>query len=103
RRRQTRFSRDWSSDVCSSDLAREGFERSRSEAASSFGDDRIFIEKFVTEPRHIEIQLIADAHGNVLYLNERECSIQRRNQKVIEIGRASWRERGRSSAVADGG
>ncbi|KQX38228.1 acetyl/propionyl-CoA carboxylase subuit alpha [Devosia sp. Root436] len=64
--------------------AREGFERSKSEAASSFGDDRIFIEKFVTEPRHIEIQLIADAHGNVLYLNERECSIQRRNQKVIE-------------------
>lgn len=64
--------------------AREGFERSKSEAASSFGDDRIFIEKFVTEPRHIEIQLIGDAHGNVLYLNERECSIQRRNQKVIE-------------------
>ena len=64
--------------------AREGFERSRSEAASSFGDDRIFIEKFVTEPRHIEIQLIGDQHGNVLYLNERECSIQRRNQKVIE-------------------
>src|SRR5690606_9057262 len=64
--------------------AREGFERSKSEAASSFGDDRIFIEKFVTEPRHIEIQLIADAHGNALYLNERECSIQRRNQKVIE-------------------
>jgi len=64
--------------------AREGFERSKSEAAASFGDDRIFIEKFVTEPRHIEIQLIGDAHGNVLYLNERECSIQRRNQKVIE-------------------
>ncbi len=64
--------------------AREGFERSKSEAASSFGDDRIFIEKFVTEPRHIEIQLIGDRHGNVLYLNERECSIQRRNQKVIE-------------------
>ncbi len=64
--------------------AREGFERSKSEAASSFGDDRIFIEKFVTEPRHIEIQLIADGHGNALYLNERECSIQRRNQKVIE-------------------
>ena len=64
--------------------AREGFERSRSEAQSSFGDDRIFIEKFVTEPRHIEIQLIGDQHGNVLYLNERECSIQRRNQKVIE-------------------
>ncbi|WIY53018.1 acetyl/propionyl/methylcrotonyl-CoA carboxylase subunit alpha [Devosia sp. YIM 151766] len=64
--------------------AREGFERSKSEAASSFGDDHIFIEKFVTEPRHIEIQLIADAHGNVFYLHERECSIQRRNQKVIE-------------------
>ncbi len=64
--------------------AREGFERSKSEAASSFGDDRIFIEKFVTEPRHIEIQLIGDQHGNVLYLDERECSIQRRNQKVIE-------------------
>ena len=64
--------------------AREGFERSKSEAASSFGDDRIFIEKFITEPRHIEIQLIGDQHGTVLYLNERECSIQRRNQKVIE-------------------
>ena len=64
--------------------AREGFERSKSEAASSFGDDRIFIEKFVTQPRHIEIQLIGDSFGNVLYLNERECSIQRRNQKVIE-------------------
>ncbi|HEY9009531.1 MAG TPA: acetyl/propionyl/methylcrotonyl-CoA carboxylase subunit alpha [Devosia sp.] len=64
--------------------AAEGFERSKSEAASSFGDDRIFIEKFVTEPRHIEIQLIGDQHGNVLYVNERECSIQRRNQKVIE-------------------
>ena len=64
--------------------AREGFERSKSEAASSFGDDRIFIEKFVTNPRHIEIQVLADGHGNAVYLNERECSIQRRNQKVIE-------------------
>ena len=64
--------------------AREGFERSKSEAASSFGDDRIFIEKFVTQPRHIEIQVLGDKHGNVLYLGERECSIQRRNQKVIE-------------------
>ncbi|MGN6486330.1 MAG: biotin carboxylase N-terminal domain-containing protein [Devosia sp.] len=64
--------------------AREGFERSKSEAQSAFGDDRIFIEKFVTEPRHIEIQLIGDQHGNIIYLNERECSIQRRNQKVIE-------------------
>lgn len=66
------------------DEAREGFERSKSEAASSFGDDRIFIEKFVEEPRHIEIQVLADAHGNCLYLGERECSIQRRNQKVVE-------------------
>ncbi len=66
------------------DEAREGFERSKSEAASSFGDDRIFIEKFVTQPRHIEIQVLGDKHGNCLYLNERECSIQRRNQKVIE-------------------
>ena len=64
--------------------AKEGFERSKSEAASSFGDDRIFIEKFVTEPRHIEIQVLGDRHGNVVYLGERECSIQRRNQKVIE-------------------
>ncbi len=64
--------------------AREGFERSKSEAASSFGDDRIFIEKFVTQPRHIEIQVLGDKHGNCLYLNERECSIQRRNQKVVE-------------------
>jgi propionyl-CoA carboxylase alpha chain len=64
--------------------AREGFARSRSEAASSFGDDRIFIEKFVTQPRHIEIQVLGDSHGACLYLGERECSIQRRNQKVIE-------------------
>ncbi|MEM8950118.1 MAG: acetyl/propionyl/methylcrotonyl-CoA carboxylase subunit alpha [Pseudomonadota bacterium] len=64
--------------------AREGFERSKSEAASSFGDDRIFIEKFVTTPRHIEIQVLGDKHGRCVYLNERECSIQRRNQKVIE-------------------
>ncbi|WP_299865612.1 acetyl/propionyl/methylcrotonyl-CoA carboxylase subunit alpha [uncultured Hoeflea sp.] len=66
------------------DEAREGFARSKSEAASSFGDDRIFIEKFIEEPRHIEIQLIADSHGTALYLGERECSIQRRNQKVVE-------------------
>jgi propionyl-CoA carboxylase alpha chain len=64
--------------------AREGFALSRSEAKSSFGDDRIFIEKFVTQPRHIEIQVLGDQHGNTLYLGERECSIQRRNQKVIE-------------------
>jgi len=64
--------------------AREGFESSKNEAASSFGDDRIFIEKFVTQPRHIEIQVLGDKHGNCVYLHERECSIQRRNQKVIE-------------------
>ena len=62
----------------------EGFTSCRNEARNSFGDDRVFIEKFVEEPRHIEIQFIGDAHGNVLYLNERECSIQRRHQKVIE-------------------
>lgn len=64
--------------------AREGFQSSKNEAKSSFGDDRIFIEKFVTQPRHIEIQVLGDQHGNLLYLGERECSIQRRNQKVIE-------------------
>jgi propionyl-CoA carboxylase alpha chain len=62
----------------------EGFARSKSEAKSSFGDDRMFIEKFIVDPRHIEIQLMGDKHGNVIYLGERECSIQRRNQKVIE-------------------
>ncbi|QFU09349.1 Acetyl-/propionyl-coenzyme A carboxylase alpha chain [Rhodobacteraceae bacterium THAF1] len=66
------------------DEAREGFQSSKNEAANSFGDDRIFIEKFVTQPRHIEIQVLADQHGTCLYLGERECSIQRRNQKVIE-------------------
>ncbi|MGN6538958.1 MAG: acetyl-CoA carboxylase biotin carboxylase subunit [Mesorhizobium sp.] len=63
---------------------RDGFDRARSEAKSSFGDDRVFIEKFVVEPRHIEIQVLADSHGNAIYLGERECSIQRRNQKVVE-------------------
>jgi len=64
--------------------ARDGFQASKNEAAASFGDDRIFVEKFVTSPRHIEIQILADQHGSCIYLNERECSIQRRNQKVIE-------------------
>ncbi len=64
--------------------AREGFQASKNEAAASFGDDRIFIEKFITQPRHIEIQVLCDSHGNGVYLGERECSIQRRNQKVIE-------------------
>ncbi|MFY8125731.1 MAG: acetyl-CoA carboxylase biotin carboxylase subunit, partial [Hydrogenophaga sp.] len=62
----------------------EGFTSCRNEARNSFGDDRVFIEKYVLEPRHIEIQILGDSHGNVLYLNERECSIQRRHQKVIE-------------------
>jgi len=62
----------------------EGFSSCRNEAKASFGDDRVFIEKFVESPRHIEIQVLGDAHGNCLYLNERECSIQRRHQKVIE-------------------
>ena len=68
----------------SSEEARDGFRSAQNEARSSFGDDRVFIEKFVEEPRHIEIQVLADAHGNTLYLHERECSIQRRHQKVIE-------------------
>ncbi|HEX8829205.1 MAG TPA: acetyl-CoA carboxylase biotin carboxylase subunit, partial [Xanthobacteraceae bacterium] len=67
----------------SSEVA-EGFVRARSEAKSSFGDDRVFIEKFITDPRHVEIQVLGDKHGKVIHLGERECSIQRRNQKVIE-------------------
>jgi len=62
----------------------EGFTSSQSEARSSFGDDRVFIEKYIEEPRHIEIQVLGDKHGNVIHLGERECSIQRRNQKVVE-------------------
>ena len=68
----------------SRDEVEEGFQSARNEAVSSFGDDRIFIEKFIVDPRHIEIQVMGDKHGNVVYLGERECSIQRRNQKVIE-------------------
>src|SRR3979490_3316388 len=62
----------------------EGFGLAKAEAKASFGDDRVFIEKFIVDPRHIEIQVLGDKHGNVIYLGERECSIQRRNQKVIE-------------------
>lgn len=69
----------WDSRECE-----EGFALARSEAQSSFGDDRVFIEKFITSPRHIEIQVLGDKHGNVIHLGERECSIQRRNQKVVE-------------------
>jgi propionyl-CoA carboxylase alpha chain len=68
----------------SADEVQEGFDRSRSEAKSSFGDDRMFVEKFIVNPRHIEIQVLGDKHGNVIYLGERECSVQRRNQKVVE-------------------
>src|SRR5947208_4943557 len=63
---------------------REGFEATKREGLASFGDDRVFIEKFIESPRHIEIQLIGDQHGNIVYLNERECSVQRRHQKVVE-------------------
>ena len=68
----------------SDDEVREGFKSAMNEARSSFGDDRVFIEKYVEEPRHIEIQVLGDSHGNVIYLGERECSIQRRHQKVVE-------------------
>ena len=68
----------------SRDEIAEGFARARSEAKSSFGDDRVLIEKFIVDPRHIEIQVLGDKHGNVIHLGERECSIQRRNQKVVE-------------------
>src|SRR6202140_3518202 len=83
----------------------EGFARARSEAKSSFGDDRVFIEKFIVDPRHIEIQVLGDKHGNVIHLGERECSIQRRNQKVIEespspLIDAATRERMGNQAVA---
>ncbi len=69
----------WNDEECA-----DGFTRAANEAQSSFGDDRVFAEKFIEEPRHIEIQVLADAHGNVVYLGERECSIQRRHQKVVE-------------------
>jgi len=69
----------WNEDEC-----RDGFDRATNEARSSFGDERVFIEKYIEEPRHIEIQVMADTHGNIIYLGERECSIQRRHQKVIE-------------------
>ncbi len=69
----------WDDEEC-----RDGFASAANEARSSFGDDRVFAEKFIEQPRHIEIQVMADSHGNVVYLGERECSIQRRHQKVIE-------------------
>jgi propionyl-CoA carboxylase alpha chain len=79
----------------------EGFASSQNEAAASFGDDRIFIEKFVTQPRHIEIQVLADSHGNCVYLHERECSIQRRNQKVIEEAPSPFLDAGTRKAMGE--
>jgi propionyl-CoA carboxylase alpha chain len=81
--------------------AREGFQSSKNEAASSFGDDRIFIEKFVTQPRHIEIQVLCDSHGNGVYLHERECSIQRRNQKVVEEAPSPFLDEATRKAMGD--
>src|SRR5229473_3411669 len=83
----------------------EGFGLAKAEAKASFGDDRVFIEKFIVDPRHIEIQVLGDKHGNVIYLGERECSIQRRNQKVIEespspLIDAATRERMGNQSVA---
>ena len=72
----------------------EGFARARSEAKSQFGDDRVFIEKFITDPRHVEIQVLGDKHGHVIHLGERECSIQRRNQKVDRGGAVAAARRG---------
>ena len=80
---------------------REGFQASKNEAASSFGDDRMFIEKFVTQPRHIEIQVLCDSHGNGIYLGERECSIQRRNQKVIEEAPSPFLDEGTRKAMGE--
>ena len=80
---------------------RDGFERATSEAVSSFGDGRIFIEKFIEQPRHIEIQIIADSHGNIVSLNERECSIQRRHQKVIEEAPSPFLDEKTRTAMGD--
>ncbi len=80
---------------------RDGFDRARSEAKSSFGDDRLFIEKFVVDPRHIEIQVLGDAHGNCIYLGERECSIQRRNQKVVEEAPSSFLDEATRKAMGE--
>src|SRR3990172_4545887 len=70
--------------ACNKSEVAEGLKRARSEAKASFGDERVFIEKFIENPRHVEIQVLGDKHGNVIHLGERECSIQRRNQKVVE-------------------
>jgi propionyl-CoA carboxylase alpha chain len=83
----------------SRDEVRDGFDRARSEAKNSFGDDRVFIEKFIVEPRHIEIQVLADSHGHCIHLGERECSIQRRNQKVVEEAPSPFLDEGTRAAM----
>ncbi len=83
------------------DEAREGFVSAQNEAKSSFADDRVFIEKFVEEPRHIEIQVLGDKHGNVIYLGERECSIQRRHQKVVEEAPSPFLDEATRKAMGD--
>ncbi|XP_039193690.1 propionyl-CoA carboxylase alpha chain, mitochondrial isoform X1 [Crotalus tigris] len=85
----------------SDEEAREGFRFSSQEAASSFGDERLLIEKFIDNPRHIEIQILADKHDNALWLNERECSIQRRNQKVIEEAPSTFLDPGTRKAMGE--
>ena len=72
----------------------EGFARATSEAKSAFGDGRVFMEKYITDPRHIEIQVLGDKHGNLIHLGERECSIQRRHQKIIEEAPSPFLDRG---------
>ena len=87
--------------VYDDDECRDGFERATNEARTSFGDDRVFAEKFIEEPRHIEIQVLADQHGNVIYLGERECSIQRRHQKVIEEAPSPFLDEGTRQAMGE--
>jgi propionyl-CoA carboxylase alpha chain len=86
----------WNDEEC-----RDGFERAQNEAKSSFGDDRVFAEKFIEEPRHIEIQILADSHGNTIYLGERECSIQRRHQKVIEEAPSPFLDKATRKAMGE--
>ncbi|MEM8838424.1 MAG: acetyl/propionyl/methylcrotonyl-CoA carboxylase subunit alpha [Pseudomonadota bacterium] len=85
----------------SADEVAEGFQLARSEAKSSFGDDRVFIEKFIVKPRHIEIQVLGDKHGNAIYLAERECSIQRRNQKVVEEAPSAFLDEATRKAMGE--